>query len=41
MIEIGNNLQHAIEFGILTVGIVGIVRAVMNLSVKFMDYLNK
>ncbi|WP_349533977.1 hypothetical protein [Leuconostoc citreum] len=41
MIEIGHNLQHAIEYGILTFGTVGIVRAVLNWSVKFMDYLNK
>lgn len=38
MIEIGNNLRHAFEYGITTFGIVAIVRVVLEWSKAYMDY---
>ena len=38
MIEIGHNLRHAIEFGIAVLGIAGIIRVVLDWSVKLMEY---
>ena len=41
MIEIGKNLRHVFEFGIAVFGITGIVRVVLDWSVKLMDYQKK
>jgi len=41
IIEIGNNLRHVFEFGIAVFGITGIVRVVLDWSVKLMDYQQK